>query len=460
MHRIFYFITTLSLFSELVSSHSSSPNRIHESTKEWGQLERLEETERGLTGLGFSVASSYDGKIIACGSPYKNDNRGEVTVYKYNTEKSKWTKRGFEIPGNDHNQFFGHDVALSRDGELLVVSAPKAKNEMGQVSVFVYDAEDNDWFPIGGLMRGTLQGEKHGSSIAVDEKGQFIAVGSPGRPTQVEKAGTVRVYEYNSEVDEWVQLGPEILGQDYNDEFGYSVDILTHEGDIYVGVGAPDEEDTRGTASVYKFNPDQQEWKLVGNRFVDGDVRSTELGRSVSLGHDGTYLLLAVGFPGPGIDATSKIKSGVEVYRINEEGEWWYYGQLIYPFEQNDGTGYKVSLSKDGQTLAISSPDYDGGTGMVSVYEYHKDKGEEDRGLYEQIGSAIIGEKNSEFGFSLALSRDGTTVTAGSPDKLYVNSFIQPHEHKVCTLSFLNFYLSSRCCFLILTRFEFVLVTI
>lgn len=443
MHRIFRILSIFSLCTELVSSHSSfkSPstsNRILAS-QEWAQLsERLEEADNSLSGFGYSVASSFDGNIIAYGAPFKYDNRGEVSVYKHDPKKG-WERLGHDIPGYSHNEYFGNDVALSDDGMILAVSAPSANGSMGIVSVFIYDTKEKSWDPLGtsneGKIMGTIPNEKCGFSIALSKTAQFLAIGCP---TPTDKPGRVLVFEYK--LQDWIQLGSAMEGEERNDEFGHSVDILDHEGELYVAIGAPEEEDTRGAAEVYKWNEDgDDDWGLVGQRYVDGDVQSTQLGRSVSLGHDGTYLLMAVGFPGPGVDKSSPIKSGVDVYSISKKGEWWYYGEMILPYEQNDNTGFKVSLSDDGQTLAISSPDYSMRTGMVRVYKYNKDKGQSNRGLYELLGSEILGDKSSEFGYSIALSGDGSSLTVGSPEQLYVSTFLNPEHQKKGTNAFLQF---------------------
>merc|ERR1719330_105338 len=98
---------------------------------------------------------------------------------------------------------------------------------------------------------------------------------------------------------------------------------------------------TEGSVAVFKYEEDEDDWDQVGVR-VDGDEFGTEFGRSVSLAHDGTDLILAVGFPGPGVDEFSKVKSGAQVYSITEDGDWDFYGQMIFPLEENDNTGYKV----------------------------------------------------------------------------------------------------------------------
>lgn len=226
----------------------------------------------------------------------------------------------------------------------------------------------------------------------------------------------------SEETHEWIKVGDDIVGQSDDDESGYAIDLLEYELDIYIGVGAPEDEYTSGTAAVFRLDRGTQKWHQLGNRYVDGDVEGTNLGRSVSLAHDGKYLLFAVGFPGPGKDATSRIKSGVEVYSITYDGVWDYYGEMIFPKEQYDNTGFKVSLSLNGQTLAISSPQYGRAKGLVRVYKYDKTNPDSP---YQQFGNDMFGkEDGDEFGYSLALSRDGNRLIVGAPETFAVSTFV------------------------------------
>merc|ERR1719350_2458832 len=93
---------------------------------------------------------------------------------------------------------------------------------------------------------------------------------------------------------------------------------------------------------------------------------------------------------------------------------------MIFPLETDDDTGFKVSLSRDGQTLAISSPDGGPvGNGVVNVYYKGMDKEE-----YRRIGRGIMGEESDMFGYSLCVSRNGKIVSSGSPDAQYVSTFV------------------------------------
>jgi hypothetical protein len=386
--------------------------------KEWVQLGNILSEDDKLSSVetGFSLASSSDGDVVAIGYPYKKNNAGSVAVYKYNKEKSSWVMMGREIFGFEHSSFFGRDVALSYDGMILVASSPRWRDGKGAVSVYRFDQTVSQWEKIGDDIMGRNEREEFGYSIAVSDKGDFIAVGAP---VASESPGSVRVYQYAGEdEDVWEQIGLDITGNQEGDEAGYTVDILQHDNELFVAVGAPLDIYTQGTVGVYKFNKTFKDWTQLG-QFVDGDETGTDFGRSVSLAHDGTNVILAVGFPGPGVDKNSEIKSGAQVYSITSKGEWDFYGQMIFPAEEGDDTGFKVSLSHDAQTLAIGSPQYGSSNGLVRVYY----KGKENP-LYEQIGIDLIGAPYDQLGTSVVMSRNGNALTVGSPDGGYVVTYV------------------------------------
>ncbi|HUH25841.1 MAG TPA: T9SS type A sorting domain-containing protein [Flavobacterium sp.] len=97
----------------------------------------------------------------------------------------------------------------------------------------------------------------------------------------------------------------------------------------------------------------------------------------------------------------------VKIYHINS-GTWTQVGQDIEGDKVGANIGWKVSLSGDGNTVAIGSPNYSL-YGLLRVYHNQS-------GAWLQKGTDIIGKTISEkSGYSVALSADGTTVASGTP---------------------------------------------
>ena len=94
---------------------------------------------------------------------------------------------------------------------------------------------------------------------------------------------------------------------------------------------------------------------------------------------------------------------------------WTQVGQNIDGEAANDKNGYSVSLSADGTTVAIGAP-YNNGdngnySGNVRVYKFNASETS-----WQQLGSDIDGEAAYDnSGYSVSLSADGTTVAIGAP---------------------------------------------
>jgi WD40 repeat protein len=83
----------------------------------------------------------------------------------------------------------------------------------------------------------------------------------------------------------------------------------------------------------------------------------------------------------------------------------------------NELYGFSISLSSDGTRLAASAPNFSGASvsdgGLTRVYDL--DAG---TNTWTTIGSDIVGtEAVEKLGFAISLSSDGTTLAVGSPNK-------------------------------------------
>jgi hypothetical protein len=79
-----------------------------------------------------------------------------------------------------------------------------------------------------------------------------------------------------------------------------------------------------------------------------------------------------------------------------------------------DEFGVSVALSSNGLTLAVGANGYDGtagdNTGLVRIFQF-------DNNDWQQVGQDLEGMAASDgFGYSVAISADGTTVAGGTDD--------------------------------------------
>ncbi len=151
----------------------------------------------------------------------------------------------------------------------------------------------------------------------------------------------------------------------------------------------------------------ERSWTQLGSD-IDGEAAGDYLGRSVSLSSDGTTLAIgAYRNDGNGADS-----GHVRIYKYNGT-TWTQLGSDIDGEAAVDNSGFSVSLSSDGTTLAIGAIFNDGNgngaySGHVRIYKY-------DGTTWTQLGSDIDGEAaEDQSGFSVSLSSDGTTLAIGA----------------------------------------------
>ena len=186
--------------------------------------------------------------------------------------------------------------------------------------------------------------------------------------------GHVRVYEWNATAGDWKQLGADFTADKAEDYFGMSVS-LSADG-THVAIGAKnhdsDSEDTKsniGQVKVYRYNDTSGSWQQLGED-IDGKEQDEKSGTAVSLSADGTRVAIGA----PDYDDENTLNTGrVTVYQYDPATNW----TLVAVTEQPDGitdeasgdfSGVSVSISDDGERVAVGSSENGNGAGHVRVY--------------------------------------------------------------------------------------------
>ena len=201
-----------------------------------------------------------------------------------------------------------------------------------------------------------------------------------------------------------IQLGADIDGEAAGDYSGYSVS-LSSDGTM-VAIGAPHNDGNAGHIRIYKYSAGS--WTQLGAD-IDGESVNVYSGVSVSLSSDGTRVAIgATQSSGAGL----LFAGHVGIYEYSA-GSWSQLGADIDGEAASDNSGYSVSLSSGGDTVAIGAYQNDDNgaeSGHVRIYEYST-------GSWAQLGADIDGEAAYDYsGHSVSLSSDGTRVAIGAPE--------------------------------------------
>lgn len=210
------------------------------------------------------------------------------------------------------------------------------------------------WEQIGEDIDGESCWETSGWSTRLSADGKTVAIGSSKNDDNGADSGHVRVFHVDSS-EGWKQLGVTLMGDKALDQFGFGLDISADGNILAIGAPGSGTNDRPGYVKVYSLEGSADQgfiWMQLG-KDIFGEANGDESGISVSLSSDGS--VLAVG--GWYNDGYNKEASGhVRVYHWeNDESTWDKLGEEIDGYAAGDFSGFAVSLSADGKSVAIGS---------------------------------------------------------------------------------------------------------
>ena len=161
--------------------------------------------------------------------------------------------------------------------------------------------------------------------------------------------------------------------------------------------GSTNANDGKGSAQVYEWNG--ADWTQKGST-LEGSMDGSRFGHNVSMSSNGN--IVAIGAP-----QFDEKKGEVTVYEWSGN-DWSQKGSSIVGVEGLDENGYSTALSSDGLILAVGARYHNEFTGHVRIYQW-------DGVDWSQIGSDIEAVAAGDYeGYSIALSSDGKRLISGA----------------------------------------------
>jgi hypothetical protein len=348
--------------------------------------------------FGDAVAVSGDGGTMAVAAVGRDGFSGIVSVFR--RQSGLWREeaqvRGTWTEATDH---FGLSIALSSDGNALVVGAPledsaattvngsersNARHDSGAAYVFVRSG--STWTQEAFLKAGNADvGDNFGTSVAVSGDGATVVIGAPfedsaaisinGNPASNTAPEAGAAYLFVRDAGNWVQLAYiKAPNAEEDDWFGYSVGLSADGNKILVGAPL---EDGAGTG-------------VGGNPANNGLTKA-----------GAAYLFTRSGSTFAGAVYLKASNSGLK--------DWF---------------GWTVAISGDGSTLAVAAPEEDsiqGGIGgnqgtnglpnSGAVYVFTSSAGPWSQQAFIKASNP---DAEDEFGMALALNGDGSALAVGA----------------------------------------------
>jgi hypothetical protein len=363
--------------------------------------------------FGGSVALSGDGNTLAVGAEFEdsasvgiNGNQADNTasgagaVYVYTRSGTTWTQQAYVKASNTGaGDQFGHSVALSGDGSTLAVGAFLEASASAGINgnqadntafaagaVYVYTRSGTTWTQQAYVKASNPEaGDQFGTSVALSGDGSTLAVGAELEDSasagingnQVDNTATDAgaVYVYTRSGTTWTQQAyVKASNTGANDNFGHSVALSGDGSTLAVGAWLEDSasagingnqaDNTAANAgAVYVYTRSGTTWTQQAYVKASNTGATDLFGTSVALSGDGSTLGVgarseasaSAGIDGNQADNTASGAGAVYVY--TRSGTTWTqqaYVKASNP-EAGDQFGLSVALSSDGSTLAVGA---------------------------------------------------------------------------------------------------------
>lgn len=249
----------------------------------------------------------------------------------------------------------------------------------GAGAVYIFNRSGSKWAPVAYVKASNTgeadDGDQFGYSVAFSGDGSTLAVGAiaedssaigingNGADNSTPESGAVYVFIKSN--GSWLQ---QAYVKPWNTTvrgalFGYSVG-LSDDGNT-LGVGAYDENGGRG--AVYAFTRTGSIWSQQMRLTASNAERGDSLGCSLAISGDGNTILagafdedaILTGVQSPGVgahDEQDDTSVGAAYVFVRSGGKWSQDAYLkAFNARINDQFGWALAISRDGNTLAIGA---------------------------------------------------------------------------------------------------------
>ena len=335
----------------------------------------------------------------------------------------KLTEPGLEIDPEVFNKLmasdgapsdlFGHSVAVSGDGQTVVVGAwgdGDKGNSSGSVYIFTKQANGSYAQTQKLVPSDGRANDGFGFSVAVSGDGQTVVVGTPFDDDQGDASGTVYIFTKQAN-GSYLRI-QKLVAADGAIEFvfGSSV-VITADGSTIVVGATQNGSKATDAGSAYIFTKQSNGTYLQTQKLVAADRASRDkFGESVAITPDGSTVVV-----GAFQDDDKGSNSGsVYIFTKQANGSYLQKQKLVASDgAAGDWFGYSVAVSGDGSTVVIGAyRDDDKGSDSGSAYVFTK----QSNGTYLQTQKLVAsdGAPNDYFGYRVYVSGDNSTIIVGA----------------------------------------------
>lgn len=350
-----------------------------------------------LDAYGISAALTNNGRTMAVGT--SSGSTYEASIMDW--DDSHWVQRGSAISTKLVNFYVPTLVSLSCDGNVAAVSSfVRNNNSTDDIAITRVFSWNGAWMQRGKDIVGEVTADAQAAKLVLSCDGNVLAnsameyYGSTRRGGSNNKVGRVRVFAWTG--SEWAARGAN-ENPTKDRAFPASTVAVNKDGSVIaISVSTFDRMKLKGRARIQVLM-----WN--GVRYIQrwDDLKSSELidpgGCSLSLSSDGNTI--AIGKP--------ILKAGV-VHVLDWKGPHWKARPPISEVLEYGLFATTVQLSGDGSVLAVGSFGVIDTTPIVQVYRW-------DRPRWIPFSAGLQAEVTAQYrGWTISLDPSGTSIAVGA----------------------------------------------
>lgn len=364
--------------------------------------------------FGVSVALSSDGNtaLIGADGTTVSGKAAAGMAYVFTRTNGVWSSaptQNFTDPVGTTGDLFGESVALSNDGNTALISAPGNNSYEGAAYLF---ARTNGAWP-----KSPSQTFNDPVAVANDQFGVRVALSGDGSAALIGANGTTvsgksfvgAAYVYAQSNGIWPSAPTYSFADPIGaaDAFGSSVALSNSGAAALIGADGTAVSGNSGAGVAYMFTQANGVWSNApAHMFSDPHAASGDtFGSSVALSNDASVALIGATFDVPG---NSNV--GAAYVYVQNNGSWPSAPTQSFtdPLNgANDFFGWSIALSGDGTVALV------GAYGAGEAYAYVQRNG-----VWSNAPYTLVNQGGNSFGISVALTSDGTGTMVGAMNTL------------------------------------------
>lgn len=317
------------------------------------------------------------------------------------------------------NDRFGTSVAVSGDGNRIIIGSPNDDNgaNADQGSVLIFVRNGTTWTQEAKLVEPTTPGGgaatyRFGFAVALSYDGSTAIVGAPYDENGGTDTGAFTIYTRSGST--WTRqtkISQIDSTSQSNSYIGWSVALSNDGNTALIGRPGWNTNGNPAQGDAHVFTRTGSSWNKQATLVHSSGDASDRFGRSVALSSDGNTAI--VGAPYDNIGAFTSQGSATIFTR---SGTTWSQQQTITQTsgKSSDYFGWSVALSGDGNTSIIGVPYGDSfsnnGTGEIVFFTRSSGVWSEQQTLFGDTNAGLLG-------YSVSLSADGNIAIAGAAEE-------------------------------------------